>query len=241
MPLMFGSECNASELHDPAPTDQIFPGGRRSPGVAEAGSASGTDLAPVGARRRARVVAGVFTWNRFCAAPVHLCRDHLAGGKEIRAGHQYRHRQCRHWRNPAVRPPGYDAKRSANCFGVAPEQVLLFSTGVWILENLPVDRIRRGLPAALADLRADNWRVAAHAIMTTDTSSRLLAQTAAVDGKIAPFPACPRRRRSSRTWRPCSAFCHRRRHRPVAARCTGRPAADDSFNCITVDGDNVDQ
>ena len=113
---------------------------------------------------------------------MQLCRDHLAGGKEIRAlvintGIA----------NAGTGEPGRQAAQ-ATCeavgelLGVAPDQVLPFSTGV-ILENLPVDRIRAGLPAALADLRADNWHAAAHAIMTTDTVAKAASRTVAVNGK----------------------------------------------------------
>jgi len=113
-------------------------------------------------------VAGVFTQNRFCAAPVQVCREHLAAGGGIRAlvvntGVA----------NAGTGEPGLaDARRTcaelAGRLGLQPRQILPFSTGV-IMEPLPVDRIVAGLPAAIADARPDHWLRAAEAIMTTDT------------------------------------------------------------------------
>src|SRR5690606_37452778 len=113
-------------------------------------------------------VAGVFTRNRFCAAPVQVCQSHLAAGADIRAlvintGNA----------NAGTGPAGLQAARqtceeAARLLGLRPEQVLPFSTGV-ILEPLPVERIAAALPRAVDDLAPGNWMAAAHAIMTTDT------------------------------------------------------------------------
>src|SRR4051794_20177533 len=113
-------------------------------------------------------VAGVFTANRFCAAPVQLCREHLAAGVEVRAilvntGNA----------NAGTGADGLSRARStcaalSHLLGCRPEQVLPFSTGV-IMETLPNDRIEAALPAALADAGPDGWATAAEAIMTTDT------------------------------------------------------------------------
>ena len=119
-------------------------------------------------------VGGVFTLNRFCAAPVQLCREHLKanapGGRGIRAlvintGNA----------NAGTGEDGLIRARQtcialARHLNLAPEQILPFSTGV-IMETLPVERIEAGLPAALADLKADNWALAAEGIMTTDRKS----------------------------------------------------------------------
>src|SRR6266571_2428787 len=117
-------------------------------------------------------VAGVFTKNRFCAAPVQVSQANLAaagaGGAPIAAlvvntGNA----------NAGTGATGL-ANAQATCaalagmLGCAPQQVLPFSTGV-ILEPLPVERIVAGLPAAIANLQTDNWYNAAEAIMTTDT------------------------------------------------------------------------
>ena len=113
-------------------------------------------------------VAGVFTKNRFCAAPVQLCQERLAAGNEIRAllvntGNA----------NAGTGEDGLVRARAttialARLLHVSPEQILPFSTGV-IMESLPVERIEAGLPGAIADLKEDNWAVAAEGIMTTDT------------------------------------------------------------------------
>src|SRR3979411_588858 len=120
-------------------------------------------------------VAGVFTTNRFCAAPVQVCKAHLEGlrisGSPIRAllintGNA----------NAGTGEAGL-ADANATCtalatlLGCEPSQVLPFSTGV-ILEPLPVDRIVAGLPQALANLKPDNWYNAAESIMTTDTQPK---------------------------------------------------------------------
>ena len=127
-------------------------------------------------------VAGVFTSNRFCAAPVQVCREHLATGKAIRAlvintGNA----------NAGTGTDGLARARStcadvALRLGVEAQQVLPFSTGV-IMETLPVDRIRAGLDAAIADARADHWLRTAQAIMTTDTQPKAFGAEGVVGGK----------------------------------------------------------
>ena len=107
-------------------------------------------------------VAGVFTQNRFCAAPVTVCRQHLAGGNDIRAllintGNA----------NAGTGVAGLSHAREscaavARLFGCAEEQILPFSTGV-ILEPLPLEKLLAALPAAHADLAPDHWFNAAHA------------------------------------------------------------------------------
>ena len=120
--------------------------------------------------------AGVFTRNRFCAAPVILAKRHLAAaGGDVRAlvvntGNA----------NAGTGEDGL-ARAAAVCdavarlLGCAGKQVLPFSTGV-IMEPLPAERIVAGLSAALADLRADNWAAAAEAIMTTDTVPKAVSR-----------------------------------------------------------------
>ncbi len=127
-------------------------------------------------------VSGVFTSNRFCAAPVQLCREHLEGGHAIRAmvintGNA----------NAGTGADGLRRARStcaalARRLGVDASQVLPFSTGV-IMETLPVDRIEAGLDAALADAKPDNWLKAAEGIMTTDTQPKAFGAQGMVGGK----------------------------------------------------------
>ncbi len=183
-------------------------------------------------------VAGVFTQNRFCAAPVQLCREHLAGGKEIRAlvintGIA----------NAGTGEPGRQAAQAtceavAALLGVAPAQVLPFSTGV-ILENLPVERIKAGLPAAQADLQCDHWHAAAHAIMTTDTIAKAASRTLAVNGKKVTISGISK---GAGMIRPNMATMlgflatDAGIDQPLLDSLV-KEAADASFNCITIDGD----
>ncbi|QCB46698.1 bifunctional glutamate N-acetyltransferase/amino-acid acetyltransferase ArgJ [Hydrogenophaga sp. PAMC20947] len=119
-------------------------------------------------------VGAVFTQNRFAAAPVQVCREHLAAGQPIRAivintGNA----------NAGTGASGLsDARQTcaalARAMGFQHEQVLPFSTGV-IMEPLPLDRLLAGLPKALESAgsgqagEAARWLLAAEAIMTTDT------------------------------------------------------------------------
>ncbi len=163
----------------------IFPVAGVRIGVAEAGirKANRKDLTVVLIDDGASV-AGVFTSNRFCAAPVQVCREHLehaAGRGGIRAmvintGNA----------NAGTGQDGLVRARStcislARALDIAPEQVLPFSTGV-IMEPLPVDRIEAGLPAALADAKTDNWFRAAEGIMTTDTIAKAFSRQVQLDG-----------------------------------------------------------
>jgi glutamate N-acetyltransferase/amino-acid N-acetyltransferase len=149
---------------------QLFPIAGVRLGVAEAGirKANRKDLTVVLLEPGASV-AGVFTQNRFCAAPVQICREHLASaGAGVRAllintGNA----------NAGTGADGR-ARALSTCaalagkLGLTPQQILPFSTGV-IMEPLPNDRIEAGLDAALADAREDNWLRVSEAIMTTDT------------------------------------------------------------------------
>lgn len=126
-------------------------------------------------------VSGVFTSNRFCAAPVQLCREHLASGQSMRAllintGNA----------NAGTGADGL-ARAQRSCvalaakLGIAPQQVLPFSTGV-IMEPLPIDRIEAGLDAAIADACLDHWLKAAEGIMTTDTQPKACSAKVTLGG-----------------------------------------------------------
>jgi len=152
-------------------------------GVTEAGvrKANRKDLTVVLIDEGA-AVGGVFTRNRFCAAPVQVCREHLAAGQGIRAmvintGNA----------NAGTGDEGLVRARStcialARHLNISPQQVLPFSTGV-IMEPLPADRIEAGLPAALADAADSHWLRAAEGIMTTDTIAKAFSVRAEVGGK----------------------------------------------------------
>jgi glutamate N-acetyltransferase/amino-acid N-acetyltransferase len=129
------------------------------------------------------VVGAVFTQNRFCAAPVQLCRQHLAGG-----GHAVRALMINTGNaNAGTGQEGLDRARAccqslADQLAVSPEQILPFSTGV-IMEMLPSERIVAGLPKAVAAAHADRWALAAEAIMTTDTVPKACSRQLMIGGR----------------------------------------------------------
>jgi glutamate N-acetyltransferase/amino-acid N-acetyltransferase len=153
----------------PSRPEDLLPVGGVKLGVAEAGirKPGRKDLLLITLAEGTRV-AGVFTRNRFCAAPVQVAKEHLASGSSPRAlvintGYA----------NAGTGEEGLRRARAscdevARLLSCAPRQVLPFSTGV-IMEPLPLERIASGLPTCIADLREDNWAPAAEAIMTTDT------------------------------------------------------------------------
>jgi len=126
-------------------------------------------------------VAGVFTRNRFCAAPVTVCREHLAAVPAVRAlvvntGNA----------NAGTGAAGLaDARatcdEAARLLGCSPVQVLPLSTGV-IMEPLPLQRLLAGLPTALQRLSPAHWGQAAEAIMTTDTVPKAASRHVSLDG-----------------------------------------------------------
>ncbi|MBM3356214.1 MAG: bifunctional glutamate N-acetyltransferase/amino-acid acetyltransferase ArgJ [Betaproteobacteria bacterium] len=211
-------------------------------GVAEAQirKSGRNDLLVIRLEEGARV-AGVFTQNRFCAAPVVVARQHLSmvdPGASMRA--LLVNTGCA---NAGTGKEGVAAARQscselARLLGCASSQVLPFSTGV-IMEPLPVEKIAGGLPACLADLGADRWFAAAQAIMTTDTLPKAASRRVAVGaasvtvtgiakgaGMIHPNMAT------------MLAFVatDARVSLPLL-RAAVAQAAQRSFNCVTVDGD----
>ena len=127
-------------------------------------------------------VSGVFTKNRFCAAPVQLCRENLQGKNEIRAlvvntGNA----------NAGTGNEGLDRARKtcsalAKLLDCEENQILPFSTGV-ILEPLPVDKIVSNLPECISNLGKDNWLDAAQAIMTTDIQPKAMSREIELEGR----------------------------------------------------------
>jgi glutamate N-acetyltransferase/amino-acid N-acetyltransferase len=152
-------------------------------GIAEAGirKAQRKDLLVISLDDGARV-AGVFTQNRMCAAPVVVTREHLA--RSAAAGAVRALVVNTGNANAGTGAEGLAHARQtcadlARLLACEPAQILPFSTGV-IMEPLPVDRIAAGLPACLADLRADHWFDAAQAIMTTDTIPKAASREVSV-------------------------------------------------------------
>jgi glutamate N-acetyltransferase/amino-acid N-acetyltransferase len=187
-------------------------------------------------------VAGVFTKNRFCAAPVQICREHLTAtnkaGLEIRAlvvntGNA----------NAGTGEPGYQnaiktCDELAKLMGLQREQILPFSTGV-ILEPLPVEKVVAAMPQAISRLEADNWFNAAESIMTTDTQPKAASKQVQINGQTITLTGISKG----------AGMIH-----PNMATMLGyvgtdakvsqallqqltTEAADLSFNAITIDGD----
>jgi len=208
-------------------------------GVAEAGvrKAHRKDLT-VFLLDEGSAVAGVFTQNRFCAAPVQVCREHLAGSQAIRAlvvntGNA----------NAGTGADGL-ARSRATCAALARQlqvdaaQVLPFSTGV-IMEQLPVDRIEAGLPAAIADAQPAHWGRAAEGIMTTDTVGKAFSRQIAIGGATVTVTGIAK---GAGMIRPNMAtmlgfVATDARIAPGLLQGLVRELADQSFNRITIDGD----
>ena len=183
-------------------------------------------------------VAGVFTQNRFCAAPVQVCRRHLESGGEIRALVINTGIANAGTGEAGLRAAEATCAAAGQVLGVADSAVLTFSTGV-ILEALPVDRLVSGLPGAAADLKADHWHAAAHAIMTTDTVAKAASRRLAVGGKTVCITGMSK---GAGMIKPNMATMlgfvatDAGIAQPLLQALVSE-AADVSFNCITVDGD----
>jgi len=183
--------------------------------------------------------AGVYTLNRFCAAPVTVCRDNLrATGGAPRA--VVINTGCA---NAGTGALGLKSAKAvcaalAGALGCEPAEVLPMSTGV-ILEHLPVERVNAGIPAAVADLSPSNWAAAAEAIMTTDTVPKAASRRVDVDGRRVTVTGIAK---GAGMIRPNMATMLGliATDAAVAADTLAqwvREAADLSFNRITVDGD----
>ena len=187
-------------------------------------------------------VAGVFTTNRFCAAPVQLCKAHLEQGRET--GKAMRALVVNTGNANAGTGDAGLANARATCealaqlLGCDADQILPFSTGV-ILEPLPVDRIVAGLPKAIANLKEDNWYNAAEAIMTTDTQPKAASRTVSIAGKSVTLTGISK---GAGMIKPNMATMlgymamDARVPQALLDRMV-KEAAALSFNCITIDGD----
>ena len=183
-------------------------------------------------------VAGVFTSNRFCAAPVQVCREHLSVGNSVRAlvintGNA----------NAGTGAPGLAHSRQtcealAGLLQCTPAQILPFSTGV-IMEPLPVERIIAGLPVALADAQSNHWAKAAEGIMTTDTVPKAASaqvqvgwQTVKITG-ISKGAGMIRPNMATMLGFVATDACID----PSLLPALAKQLADSSFNRVTIDGD----
>jgi glutamate N-acetyltransferase/amino-acid N-acetyltransferase len=121
-------------------------------------------------------VSGVFTQNRFCAAPVQLCRAHLLERNPIEALIINTGNANAGTGEEGLRRAQQTCDALASALDISPEQILPFSTGV-ILEPLPVEKIITAIPKAISALKEDDWYSAAEAIMTTDTQPKAASLT----------------------------------------------------------------
>ena len=228
----------AVHLHITRPEDLHAVAGV-SIGVTEAGvrKANRKDLTVITLEPGA-VVGAVFTQNRFCAAPVQLCKQHLAAGIDIRAlvintgvanagtgeaGLQHAFAVC---------------QAAAGLLNVKPEHILPCSTGV-IMEPLPVQRIVDGLPKALAASSSDNWTLASQAIMTTDTLPKATSRQISIDGKTVTITGMSK---GAGMIRPNMAtmlgfMATDAAIAPGLMKSLAHELAEASFNRITIDGD----
>jgi glutamate N-acetyltransferase/amino-acid N-acetyltransferase len=183
-------------------------------------------------------VGAVFTQNRFCAAPVQLCKQHLAAGMGIRALVI----------NTGVANAGTGQDGLNHAFavcsalaeelGVQPQHILPFSTGV-IMEPLPVQRIVAGLPKALAARAQDNWSLASQAIMTTDTLPKAISRQIQMDGRTVTITGISK---GAGMIRPNMAtmlgfLATDAAIEPSLMHALAHELAEASFNRITIDGD----
>ena len=228
----------AVNLHIPDQSS-IYPVAGIDIGIAEAGirKANRKDLT-VFTLLAGTAVAGVFTQNRFRAAPVQVCEAHLASGAEIRAlvintGNA----------NAGTGTPGLKATQDtcdalAKLLNLAPEQILPFSTGV-ILEPLPVDRLVAALPAAISNLGPNNWFDAAHGIMTTDTLPKISSRQLNIGGQTVTITGISK---GAGMIKPNMAtmlgyLATDAGIAPELLKSVATDLANQSFNRITVDGD----
>ena len=184
------------------------------------------------------MVAGVFTRNRFCAAPVIIAKRNLASAGGIRALVINTGNANAGTGEDGVARTTLVCEGVARALGCAAEQVLPFSTGV-IMEPLPAERIVAGLARAVADLRADNWAAAAEAIMTTDTVPKAASRRVRLAGGEVTVTGIAK---GAGMIRPDMAtmlgfIATDARVARGALETLVRETADKSFNCISVDGD----
>jgi len=185
-------------------------------------------------------VAGVFTLNRFCAAPVQVCREHLAQGRngEIRALVVNTGNANAGTGESGMKHALETCAALAKDLNLHPQQVLPFSTGV-ILEPLPVEKIIHALPKAIANLSEDNWLDAAQAIMTTDTQPKAASVTVSTPAGLVTITGISK---GAGMIHPNMAtmlgfIATDAGFAPGLLSNLTREIADLSFNAITIDGD----
>ncbi|MEN9590960.1 MAG: bifunctional ornithine acetyltransferase/N-acetylglutamate synthase protein [Pseudomonadota bacterium] len=228
----------AVNLHIPS-DDAVYPVAGIEIGVTQAGirKADRRDLT-VFRLSEGTSVGGVFTRNRFCAAPVLVCQAHLQSALGIRALVINTGNANAGTGEPGLKAAQQTCEALAALLDLESAQILPFSTGV-ILEPLPVDRLKAGLPGALKDLKANNWVSAAHGIMTTDTLPKIHSQRLSLGGKTITITGISK---GAGMIRPNMATMlsylatDAGLAQPLMTQLS-RELAELSFNRITVDGD----
>ncbi len=221
---------------DPASLHPV-PGVRLGIAMAGIRKANRRDLSVI-ALDEGSSVAGVFTKNRFCAAPVQICREHLAAGQGVRAILVNTGNANAGTGEDGLARARQSCEALASLMGIQSTQVLPFSTGV-IMETLPVDRIIAGLPKAVEALRPDAWAEAAEGIMTTDTLPKAVSRQVQIQGHTVTITGISK---GAGMIRPNMAtmlgYVATDAHiAPELLQGLVRDAADASFNRITIDGD----
>jgi glutamate N-acetyltransferase/amino-acid N-acetyltransferase len=222
--------------------DQLKPVKGFQMGIAEAGikKANRKDLLVMTLAPNSQV-AGVFTLNRFCAAPVQVCREHLAldGTKgEIRALVVNTGNANAGTGERGMKDALATCAELAKELKLNPEQILPFSTGV-ILEPLPIDKLISALPKAVAHLDEDHWFDAAEAIMTTDTQPKAMSMTVQTPaGPVTITGICKGAGMIHPNMATMLGFIATDAgFAPGLLGHLTREVADLSFNAITIDGD----
>ena len=233
MPVNYSTP--APELLYPVPGVEL---GAAQAGIKKPGR---NDLLVVRLSPGARV-AGVFTQNRFCAAPVIVCRDHLAraakSGGSIRALVVNTGNANAGTGEPGLRDARATCAELAALLDCAPHEILPFSTGV-IMEPLPLDRLLAGLPRGVAALAGNAWLLAAGTIMTTDTVPKAASRRIDVGGVPVTVSGISK---GAGMIQPNMATMlgFVATDAPIAQRLLDdmvREVAGESFNRITIDGD----
>ncbi len=223
----------------PPEAEQLLPVTGVALGVAEAGiKKPGCKDLLVMSLAQGSKVAGVFTQNRFCAAPVLVAREHLSTKSAVRALLVNTGNANAGTGKEGLKHVRQTCASLAKLLGCEAVAILPFSTGV-IMEPLPVERITAGLPQCVAGLRENNWLNAAQAIMTTDTVPKALSKQVTTNGVTVTITGIAK---GAGMIRPNMAtmlgfIASNVRISQSMLRIVLNHAVEQSFNCITVDGD----
>ncbi|MEP2651712.1 MAG: bifunctional glutamate N-acetyltransferase/amino-acid acetyltransferase ArgJ [Paraglaciecola sp.] len=183
-------------------------------------------------------VSGVFTQNRFCAAPVDVCKKHLIESRQIKALVINTGNANAGTGEQGMQDALTTCEQLATLLNVPVNAILPFSTGV-ILEHLPMDKLLAGLHPAVARLTEDAWKPAAWAIMTTDVAPKAYATSCVLNSKTIQITGISK---GAGMIHPNMATMlgfiatDAAISQPLLDKIT-KHISDLSFNCISIDGD----